>query len=656
MEYAEMAYKLLSGDTDYSNHFTYRFSIIIPTAIAYFFFGVNDWSSSIPPMIASSLVLLLVYRLLKKESIATISIALSMTLFSEWFLFYGNKLMVDIYVCLGVLSLIYSMYQVRFCQPKSTIKYALLFALSLLFSFMAKGTIILILPLLLFLFLHDIIRREQLLFWEKSIFFSFLVLLLYFILLHVLTGDFTSRFAAIELNGYVNRCSYVLQETTVVFKRITRDFFEMLRNEGPAWGFIFVITALFFNRKLHFFSLKTPLSFFLVSSLLLLFSSNFMSISLSGYNPMCIDLRHYLWLIPVSAIATSLLIKETSFDKKFQVTALSLLCFLCLNTFLSESKLLWKLYFPLSSLFLVFVIVKNQFFRNTAFPVLFAVIFMIQPFYISSGARKANYNGQVSFIKETLFKTTKPQIIFTDKVQARIGNYLAGFDTTKTKFVALDNVSTYFQSGKEKKILLNPYTHFFAGTSYENYPFYVKYAIENNNSPIENKELGIRVYSLEKIVEPELTGKVIKKGFADFESSSADWSIHSNNLTDSLANSGLYSEKVTEFSSTYRVMLNKFSLDSSKNLYLKLSAKTLVKENSTALLVVSVENMDGNYFWKGFDIEPFQQVYSNWWSVDAYTILPIQQIKPQSELSFYLWNKDKKELWLDDMSIEIYEY
>ncbi|MBL4708532.1 MAG: glycosyltransferase family 39 protein [Flavobacteriales bacterium] len=657
MEYAEMSHQLLLGEADFSNHFTYRFSIIFPTAISYFLFGINDWSSSFPTMVASALVLLLVYRLLRKESIATISIALTMTLFSEWFLFYSNKLMVDVYVCLGILSIIYSLYQIRFQQDEKTTKYAILFALSLIFSFMAKGTVILILPLLLFLFIHDIFHRRHILFWKKSIILSSLVLMLYFILIHFLTGDFTSRFSAIESNGYINRCSYVMQESAVFIKRITRDFFEMLRNEGPARGFVFVISALLFGKKLHFLSLKTPLSFFLICSFILFLSSNFMSISLNGYNPMCIDLRHYLWLIPISAIATSLLIQQISTDKKFLLLVLISLGLLCLNTFLSDSKLLWKLYIPLSTLFLVFALVKNQFFRKTIFPTLFASIFMIQPFYISSNARRGNYNAQVDFIKETLIHSEGKKVIFTDKVQARIGYYLTGFDDSKIQFRAFNEVSSYLHSDLEKKILLNPYTHFFAGTNPENYPFYVKHIIEAKKPSAESDEIGIRVYDLEKLVEPELTGKKIIKSSANFKSASSGWSINSNNLTDSVNHSGQYSEKLSEYSSTFKLQLNELSLDSTKNLYIKISANTLVKRTSTAALVVSIGDGNNNSFWKGFDIEPFQQVHSNWWTIDAYTILPVSKIQPQnSELSFYLWNKDKQEIWLDDISIEIYEY
>jgi len=339
MEYAEVAYQLTQGNIDFGNHFFYRFAIILPTAICYTLFGVNDIASSIPPIIASGLILFLVFKFMKKDKPQSLSLALSMTLFSEWFLFYGNKLMVDIYVCLAVIFVIYIIHYFRNNDRLSSSKYALLFALGLLYGFVTKGTIILIIPLLVFLSLYDFIHKRHTQFWVKSIAFTVITFTLYFLFIGWLSGDFMARFEAINAHEYINQCSYAAQDSSVVIKRITTGFIEMCRNEGFAFSLLFIVTALFFSKRLGFFKLSTPNGFFLSSSLMLFLAANFMSISPSSYNPMCLDFRHYLWLVPITAIAVAKLIYESNQNERTNTLALCFLSLLTLSSFLSSGKL-----------------------------------------------------------------------------------------------------------------------------------------------------------------------------------------------------------------------------------------------------------------------------------------------------------------------------
>lgn len=64
--YAQHAYNLVTGQyrmTTQTDYFGFRYVVLLPTALAYWLFGVTDWSSVLFPLLASLATLLLVVRL-----------------------------------------------------------------------------------------------------------------------------------------------------------------------------------------------------------------------------------------------------------------------------------------------------------------------------------------------------------------------------------------------------------------------------------------------------------------------------------------------------------------------------------------------------------------------------------------------------------------
>jgi len=105
---------------------------------------------------------------------------------------------------------------------------------------------------------------------------------------------------------YINDCSYDQLGLSHLLDRIGPQFLELLKTEGLYIPILIcVIISLLRNKyptkgKLFGFSAGTII--------ILILSVNFMSISLTSYNPICIDPRHILFITPIIAICVSNLI------------------------------------------------------------------------------------------------------------------------------------------------------------------------------------------------------------------------------------------------------------------------------------------------------------------------------------------------------------
>ena len=98
MEYAHVAARLISGEFDADNHYSFRITLVGLTALSYKLFGINDWASALPALIFSIGTLLLVFQILRNESWPILTIGLALFTFNNWTFFYSDKLMPDVAV------------------------------------------------------------------------------------------------------------------------------------------------------------------------------------------------------------------------------------------------------------------------------------------------------------------------------------------------------------------------------------------------------------------------------------------------------------------------------------------------------------------------------------------------------------------------------
>lgn len=656
LHYARLANALLHGAVDYTDHYSYRFAILIPTALAYALFGVNDFASALPPLFCSFLILYLVFAALRQYSSYTLALGLGLTACSNWFLYYSDKLMPDIYVALAVMLAVFSVDRYKYSSDHNqTQRYALGLVAALGFGWLAKETIVLTLPMLLAWVLVDLIQRRQLKFWGYTSLYGLLVLGAYFTLIWALTGNFFERLDAIASNSYLNACSYDQQSTEVLLQRLYYDFFALTSTEGILFSFVFIGAYLFRKEGWKLFRQTDSLSFYACSALVLFLASNFMSISLKAYVPMCLDPRHYLFLIPVAAVPAARILGAFLEEKKYGWQLLLTLALATLFLFYINGQLFEKPYLPALMLLAGFYYLPS---KAPVFKLLFTLLFLgillIGPIQQMQYARKVQYPAQRAITYQQFIDKNEACYIITDPVQQRLGEYYDGFNPNrKDQFLSFEQVNFDSLDGRKQYLYLNWHTQYLSGLSSADLPDYVRNLDTTANPAIyQNKALNLAIYELKAKPKTYTAGATLLHNLNDFERSGATYWEQS---AASSKYQGKQAHHFNEFSATFNYPLDTLSKIPASGIRIAAKALLNVPDATQCKLVISIENPEGAYFWQAQDLAKFIKVYENWWPVNFEVDLAKTALKPNSRLKVYLWNEDKKEAWVDDFEVGIRE-
>lgn len=328
MHYGKLAFEFLNGPLDYSDHYSYRWTIISFTALSYYLFGVSDFSTALPALFLSSTMLLVMYWQFRKKPLI---LAFVYILFFaiKWNVFYTDKIMPDIYVSC-FLFLAWSVY-LKFDDKKQYLK-SFLFPFLLFLAFISKGTVILFLPLILYYLILDLFKGK----FKKWMYISvagFIILGGYMISINTLTGDFLSRFTAIESNQYFNACSYDQMPFSETLKRLTFDFAKLIWEHS-----LIVFLAFSVGAKLYAYFGSLPIKnqkqihWYSNTIIVLFLSMNFMTISLKSYNPTCLDIRHFIFVVPIMAVCSAYILDALHLNMKAKRIVLLLSCVLLIPT------------------------------------------------------------------------------------------------------------------------------------------------------------------------------------------------------------------------------------------------------------------------------------------------------------------------------------
>lgn len=655
LHYAELASDLLKGSVNLEDHFSYRFPVILFTSLSYLIFGVSDFSSSLPALVISIVILLIVFNILREQGPKALLIGLCLTTFSNWFIFYSDKLMPDIYVALSVILAVAIIHRYKYKSDRSkTGVWAFLLALSLLFGFMAKGTIVLVLPLLLFVMITDIIRKRDQKFWIYSIISGMILLALYLFIIWMITGDLMKRFDTIADNSYLNRCSYDQQSLKILLKRIFFGFFELTIYQSLATGFIFVFAVLFKKGGLRYFRLDDSFSFFLVSAVILFLSSSFMTISPTSYAPMCLDPRHYLFLVPVAAIPASRII--VAFLENKQAGSRIIIVLFCVTfiSFFLQGDTFWKLYLPLLGLFIIyfFIGVKKQY--QYVFLILFAAILLLVPYDMIQYAQQVKYRKQKEIVIEQVLENNKDYTIITNKVQKRLLAYYSQFDEDQTRrFRRFGEYETDVPAEGKTLMLLNGHTRYLSLMNQNDLPYYARHIPPVNRLVFENRELNISIYDMKEFPLPGLNDTTLLLTFNDFETEVPYWKQKDLDISEDIRYEGVRSNRVAGFSSTFEYPLDSLHIQSMQSLLIQCTLFCYAEDKTDTKIIVSLENSSGNYLWQGLKINKYLKAYSNWWPISFDVTVGHQEIQEASVLKVYLWQGDNPDVYVDNFSIKI---
>lgn len=654
LHYARIAMDINQGITDFSDHYTYRLPVVLFTALSFKIFGITDTAASLPPLIVTLLILVVVALVLYRKNNLTLSAALSLTLFSGWFIFYSDKIMPDIYVAFAIFLALFIIHRFKYVSQKNAPSHAILLSVTLLFGFMAKETVVLVIPLFAYLILYDLLLKRDLRFWIWFIGSGVVILFSYFLAIHLVTGNAAGRFEAITANSYLNLCSYDKQPVKILLERISYGFFRMMTFQGMMTSAILI---LFFLTTHSFRSLKRfddSFSFWAISALILFLSSNFMTISVNSYSPMCLDPRHYLFLIPVAAIPASIILTEKITRRKDLFVAGALFSLFALFSYFFPGKSFLHLYLPLSLLFLmsgIFVLAKGT--AQKVFLVLFIIILMITPGNSVKYALKTKFTRQREIVEKEILDKFDDAIVVTNEVQKRLGNHYKRARNSTVTFLSYNEFNP--DSIYPEKVLLfkNWYTQYLSGLQNEDLPYYAREIHPGNRKIFEDSTMQIGIYALLVRTTPESGGTLLIRTYQDFENSVSGWDINGNPLDSVIRYEGHNALRTNEFSSVFSVPADTLLTERFNQIVISTRFFYQVDSPTKAVLVISFNDETGSYIWKGLEINRFIKAYSNWWPVEHEIILDTREIKKGSVMTIYIWNMDRDLAYIDNFDIKI---
>ena len=649
MEYARISARLANGGFDASNHFSFRLTLVGLTALSYKLFGINDFASSLPSLLFSIGTLALVYRILKDESWPILTIGLALFSFNSWTFFYSDKLMPDTGLAFFVFLFFYVVYLHNYCPRKMPVMaYSFFAALALFLSFNTKETVVLIAPLIVWLMVTDLVMKRSGKFWFQFVGFGVVMLACYLIVCELLFGNGITRFNSIIANSYINSCSYDQQPFLVTLKRITYELAKMFLVSDMLLGFIVVLSYFVVAPNYQWLKLTDRKSFFIVSAVILMFSSNFMSISFTSYNPMCLDPRHYLFIVPVAAVAAALILREYFGQLKFWIVWFIFVSMAFGIAIFVGNNVGWKLYLPVLVAIGIVIFLKKSVRIQRLFAILFVAALLVQPIDKMIYALKVDYRKQKEIVLKELIDKSQDCIVITDEVQQRLGDYYNHFSPNATcSFITYAQANTYqFPKNVKKMLLNNWYTRYLSGMDDQDLPYYATTA---ENPIFKDEKLNLNIYELNTIDEKV---RVFSEE-NDFESEKSHWTGSSNNSSEH-SYSGSFSEKVGEFSVECSFSLDSLLSDSIKQIVISPKLKIFAVNSSECNLVISMASSGKEYFWKGFDLSKYAKSKASWWSASCNLVIGKSEIKENSLMKIYIWNNKKNEIYIDNFIVEVF--
>lgn len=649
MEYAQVAAQLANGGFDFGNHFSFRLTLVGLTALSYKLFGINDWASAFPALLYSIGTLTLVFYILKDERWPILTIGLALFSLNNWTLFYSDKLMPDVVVTFFAFLFCYVVYSFRYLPAKiPEFAYSFLAALALFLCFNSKETVVLLAPLVIWLMVTDFALKQYRKFWLQFVGFSMVLLLAYLVICELVFGNAIIRFNSIVANSYLNSCSYDQQPFSETLKRITFGLAKLFLTQDMLLGFLTVLIAMFFVPMGQLLKLADRKSFFIVSSVVLMLSSNFMSISVTSYIPMCPDPRHFLFIIPVIAVAAALILKDYLSLLQFRIGFFVLVLGAFGFALFFRSANSYHLYLPVLAAIAPLLFLKNQIQVQQIFAVLLIAALLFQPADMFIYASKVNYKNQKEIVQRELIDKKTACIVITDEVQKRLGNYYSGFSPDAVcRFINYAEADTFhFQKNDKIMLLNNWYTRYLSGMEDQDIPAFATTAV---NPIFSEKKLNIGIFELNDFGK----GKLLFSIENDYESSQEYWS-QSSQRSNIRSYSGDYSENLDEFSASCSFPFDFMLTDSIQKLTVFTSLRIYAVNDAECNLVVSLESNGVQYFYQGFNLNKYVKSKGAWWPASCNLIIDRSAIQIGSKLKLYVWNNKKNEIYIDNFKIELF--
>jgi len=412
--YLSLANDINQGDFEVTtNHFTSRVTVLYPVAYVIKYLGISEYTTVIYPLFCG-LTLLNLFAWLGHRINRWIGIIGAGLVLCDYHLnYFSNHLFPEMPMALMVFVVLMSYFLVLKNEMVPRMA-GLLAALALFGAFLTKATVVLLLPLLIYLFVLD--RRKH---RNGSFWLVFVSLTIFFFLLNgfwylEVKGSFFYRFQNIADNHVATAKSFFDKGASTILARLTYLPLLGFLKGGFFIPLLVALPAMIKLRKSHF-KLDKAEHLWPVAALFLLAAFWFFSTSWRFYSPLPTDPRHIVFFIPV-----------------FIMTA---------ATFWPEQKL--------------FLNLKKQ-------PIAIALImgFLAIPVYYISQSGKKNFKAEESIISMHLAGNEDSQIVITDGLTEYGHPYFYQFNDVEDEYFWFSELSeeklrSLFETGKPMYLLVN---------------------------------------------------------------------------------------------------------------------------------------------------------------------------------------------------------
>jgi hypothetical protein len=239
---------------------------------------------------------------------------------------------------------------------------------------------------------------------------------------------------------------------------------------------IFAVTGLSYLKSKRWFTMPDARSFFTVSAVLAFASANFMTTSVKAYVPLCPDVRHYLFVVPIAAVAAAFVLQDLIEQKRFAPFLLIVFAAASVWSFANgfEHKFLYASIAVVVLLRWLLPIVPRV---NTVALVTVVLLLCVGPLRDGLVNRNNGYADQKALVHHALLPLQTQTVVITDVVQKHFGEYAFGFDSAApVRFVEFRELSSVnIPSTANCMLLSNGMTRWMSATDWESLPDLAKH-------------------------------------------------------------------------------------------------------------------------------------------------------------------------------------
>lgn len=494
--------------------FSYRWGIISLTGLFYALFGMSDEVSAIAPSLVLLATVLLIFHALKRQEAIVGVIGVLIYAFDNWTMYYSDKLMCDTTVALATFAAFLMIYHHRFENSNKIVFHAFLLSVALILAYMSKESVLLLFPAFLTLMIIDLYQKRHQKFWGYVVVFCILMGILYLALIYILTGNPLMRFLLIEGSIDDNLgtgrsfafCNYAVQSWSVLLYRIGFEMIYKSMVSGMMICLMLSLPAILNHRFRALISNKNPETYWALVLVLSALSSNFMTTSYRNYMPICPDIRHFLFLVPMAAVVAAPALytfAQKKTHRKFYIIV-SIIVF-AMAKYTGVGNMEW-VFAGILGLVLLRSFLPDYRYISAGF--LFGIFLAALAPIVSSmrAASQTSYLEQRAVIYKYLKDKPHPSIVITNAVQRNFGKYYMEFDSAAaTLFYDYSEIpKLHFSSDTSVYVLTNGMTRYLSNLDYEALPRCIKDCYEGKKPTSIEIIYETKDVALYKLHDPEL--------------------------------------------------------------------------------------------------------------------------------------------------------